>query len=69
MMSIGMSVFLAVREYLFLKANPARGDFGGLANLGSYVVGVLIPSMVAVLTMLAVICLIILRPTKGKLTN
>jgi hypothetical protein len=58
----GISSLVAIQGYRELAVNPARGDFAGLANLGTAVVHVTIPIAVAVLNVISVLCLIVLRP-------
>jgi hypothetical protein len=62
LVAIGTSIFLAIQGSHTLVSNPARGDFAGLANLGTLIVHVIIPSKVALLTLIAFVCLIVLRP-------
>lgn len=62
--AISTSIFLSIQGCTILAANPARGCFAGLANLLILIVHVILPSIVACMTLIAVVCLFVLRPNE-----
>jgi hypothetical protein len=65
LLTVGICIVLALQGMNLLATNPARGDFVGLANLGTAVVYVMLPGAVAVLSAINVVCLLVLRGQPG----
>jgi hypothetical protein len=63
--AIVISIVLTIQGRHTLVANPARGDFAGLVNLGMLVVHVIIPCITCIMTGIAVVCLIFVNPRHG----
>jgi hypothetical protein len=62
----GTSSFLAIQGSHTLLSHPARGDFAGLANMGTLVVHVMIPSIAGLMIVIAAVCLVLLRPASDQ---